>query len=248
MWLQEKSWTELRSSFDSNHFDDSRRKTLWNALWLQGKKSFSYRIPSLLGCLLTMHQVQWNPHFEKIKHSIMSVCLFPDAGFYAPFKMLLSLSAPWSFCPAAGLPSSDSGGQKCICWIVNPPKQSCSSFCTPQITQKEEVTLCCHAQGLVYKKKQVWLMLGLVTAATWPCKNAKDSEFGTLAPENPNTSTLCIPQLVLPSAPPPLPWLKQHMMSIPPLCSSSIPSKPIFSPLQSWYLTLCRPCLGSGHA
>lgn len=47
-------------------------------------------------------------------------------------------------------------------------------------------------------------MLGLVTFATWPHESAKDSEFGTLAPENLNISTICIPQLVLPSAPPPL--------------------------------------------
>lgn len=70
-------------------------------------------------------------------------------------------------------------------------------------------------------------MFGLVTFATWPGKSVKDSEFGALAPVNPNISTLCIPQLVLPRAPPLLPRLKQLIMSIPPLCSSSIPSKSI---------------------
>lgn len=123
-----------------------------------------------------------------------------------------------------------------------PSKQSCSSFLqTPdnpkrgvrEIKRDNNLLLSCWGLAetswqdwwLTWKKKQEWLMLGLVTFAT--CKSAKDSEFGTSAPENPNISTLCMPQLVLPSAPPLLPWPKQHIVSIPPLCSSSIPSKSI---------------------
>lgn len=68
------------------------------------KSSFSYRNPSLLGCLLTIHQVQWNPRFREPQHRIIRICLLPDVQFYAPFETLVSLSARWSFCPDAGLP------------------------------------------------------------------------------------------------------------------------------------------------
>lgn len=181
MWFQETSWTELRSSFDSNHFGDSRRKTLWNALWLQMKNSFSYRIPSLLGCLLTVHQVQWNPRFGKPKQH--HVCL--------------SIPRRWVLCSIwnAALPFSSLEFLP-SCWIAHfwlrrskmhlldcehLLSRAAVASCRPQTTLREEgpfviMQRACwnlFARLMVYMEKEteVWLMLGLVI---WPRNSAKD--------------------------------------------------------------------------
>lgn len=90
-----------------------------------------------------------------------------------------------------------------------------------------------------------------VARATELCKSTKDTALDAVCtqpacrlPEGANVSMLCRLHLALPTPPPTLPGLNQHVTLTIPLRCSGIPSKPLrtsgFSPLQ---LFLCLPYL-----
>lgn len=126
-----------------------QKQTLWNTLQLQVKNSFFYRNPSLLGCLLTIHQGQWKPRFRKPQHRIISICLLPDFQFYAPFETLLSLSAHWSFYPAARLPSSDPVKKLNLLDCEHLLSRAVVASYRPLTTLKRGLVCCYHAEGLL---------------------------------------------------------------------------------------------------
>lgn len=149
MWFQEKSWTELRASLDSNHFDDSRSKH-WNTMQLQLKNSFSYRNPSLLGCLLTIHQVQWNPWFRKPQHRIISVCLLPFSSMLhlkhcSPFQ-LTRVSAQLLDYPIL---TQEVKNTPEPAGLQTPPKPGCSSFIQTPDNSKERSGMLLPSRGFV---------------------------------------------------------------------------------------------------
>lgn len=147
MWFQEKSWTELRSSFDSNHFDNSRRKTLWNALWLQGKfilqNSQPLRMP--FDCAPSwVKPLLWE---NKTQHHVcLSVC-----SLTLGFMLHLKCSSPFQLTGVSAQlldrPVLTQEVKNASTRLWAPPWQSCSSFLQTPDNPKRGVTFCCHAEG-----------------------------------------------------------------------------------------------------